>query len=108
MPAGHACSGLLGPNGAGKTTTVRMLTTLSDAHQRHRPGRRPRHPHEPDAVRRSMGLTGQAATVDELLTARENIWLIGRLAGLSAPLDPAGSATTCSSGSRSPTPPTGS
>jgi ABC-2 type transport system ATP-binding protein len=37
---------------------------------------------EPDAVRRSMGLTGQAATVDELLTARENLWLIGRLSGL--------------------------
>jgi ABC-2 type transport system ATP-binding protein len=37
---------------------------------------------EPDAVRRSMGLTGQAATVDELLTGRENIRLIGRLYGL--------------------------
>ena len=36
--------GLLGPNGAGKTTTVRMLTTLSEPDQRHRPGRRPRHP----------------------------------------------------------------
>ena len=35
--------GMLGPNGAGKTTTVRMLTTMSPAHQRHRPGRRPRH-----------------------------------------------------------------
>jgi ABC-2 type transport system ATP-binding protein len=38
---------------------------------------------DPDAVRRSMGLTGQAATVDELLTGRENIRLIGRFAGLS-------------------------
>jgi ABC-2 type transport system ATP-binding protein len=37
---------------------------------------------EPEAVRRSMGLTGQAATVDELLTGRENIRLIGRLYGL--------------------------
>ncbi len=74
--------GLLGPNGAGKTTTVRMLTTLS------RPtsgtGRVNGHDvlREPEAVRRSMGLTGQAATVDELLTARENIRLIGRLYGL--------------------------
>jgi len=74
--------GLLGPNGAGKTTIVRMLTTLSvptsgtgivagyDVVK------------EPEAVRRNMGLTGQVATVDELLTGRENIRLIGRLYGL--------------------------
>ena len=74
--------GLLGPNGAGKTTTVRMMTTLTtptsgtarvaghDVRQ------------EPDAVRRAMGLTGQSATVDELLTGRENLWLIGSLYGL--------------------------
>src|SRR5664279_847903 len=74
--------GLLGPNGAGKTTTVRMLTTLS------RPtsgtGRVNVHDvvDEPASVRRSMGLTGQAATVDELLTGRENVRLIGRLYGL--------------------------
>ena len=77
--------GLLGPNGAGKTTTVRMMTTLSiptsgtarvDGHDVLR---------EPDAVRRSMGLTAQAATVDELLTGRENLRLIGALYGLSAP-----------------------
>jgi ABC-2 type transport system ATP-binding protein len=77
--------GLLGPNGAGKTTIVRMLTTLS------RPtsgtGRVGGHDivREPEAVRRSMGLTGQVATVDELLTGRENIRLIGRLYGL--PMD---------------------
>jgi len=74
--------GLLGPNGAGKTTTVRMMTTLT------RPtsgtARVAGHDvvREPDAVRRSMGLTGQAATVDELLTGRENLRLIGSLYGL--------------------------
>ena len=76
--------GLLGPNGAGKTTTVRMMTTLSTptsgtARVAGHDVRR-----EPDAVRRSMGLTGQAATVDELLTGRENIRLIGSLYGLSS------------------------
>ncbi|MCY7399585.1 MAG: ATP-binding cassette domain-containing protein [Nocardioides sp.] len=76
--------GLLGPNGAGKTTTVRMMTTLT------RPtsgtGRVAGHDIVTDsaAVRRSMGLTGQAATVDELLTGRENLRLIGQLYGLDA------------------------
>ena len=74
--------GLLGPNGAGKTTAVRMMTTLT------RPTRGTARVaghdvlKEPAAVRRSMGLTGQAATVDELLTGRENLWLIGSLYGL--------------------------
>ena len=74
--------GLLGPNGAGKTTIVRMLTTLSVPTSG--TGRVAGFDilKEPDAVRRSMGLTGQAATVDELLTARENLRLIGRLYGL--------------------------
>jgi ABC-2 type transport system ATP-binding protein len=74
--------GLLGPNGAGKTTTVRMMTTLS----RPTSGTARVAGHDvltdPDAVRHSMGLTGQAATVDEFLTGRENIYLMGSLYGL--------------------------
>ncbi len=81
VPEGSVFS-MLGPNGAGKTTTVRMMTTLSlptsgtarvagydvvaDA----------------DAVRHRMGLTAQSATVDELLTGRENLRLVGDLYGL--------------------------
>src|SRR3954466_4702567 len=75
--------GMLGPNGAGKTTTVRMMTTLTVPTS----GRARVAGHdvarEPEAVRRSMGLTGQAATVDEMLTGRENLRLIGSLYGLS-------------------------
>ena len=75
--------GLLGPNGAGKTTIVRILATLlrpnggtatvlghdvvRDAHQ----------------VRRKVSLTGQYASVDEDLTGRENLVLVGRLLGLA-------------------------
>ncbi len=71
--------GLLGPNGAGKTTTVRILTTIL-------------HPdagratvlgldvvRQPEEVRLSIGLAGQYAAVDENLTGRENLRLIGQL-----------------------------
>lgn len=74
--------GLLGPNGAGKTTTVRMMTTLTEptSGTARVAGFDVRtHPHQ---VRRHMGLTGQVATVDELLTGRENIAMIGGLCGI--------------------------
>src|SRR6202007_383529 len=75
--------GLLGPNGAGKTTLVRILATLlaPDA------GRAEVFGHdvarEPAAVRELIGLTGQFAAVDELLTGRENLEMFGRLFKLS-------------------------
>ncbi len=74
--------GLLGPNGAGKTTTVRMMTTLTEPTSgTARVAGFDVRTH-PDEVRRHMGLTGQVATVDELLTGRENIRMIGGLYGI--------------------------
>ncbi len=76
--------GVLGPNGAGKTTTLKMLATLLpldggsasifgvDVR---------RHPH---MIRQLVGVTGQYASVDENLTGYENLWLFGRLQGLSS------------------------
>jgi ABC-2 type transport system ATP-binding protein len=75
--------GLLGPNGAGKTTTVKIFATLL------RPdgGRAAVFGHDvvrkAAAVRRRIALAGQAATVDEDLTGRENLVFLGRLSGLS-------------------------
>ncbi|QKT08768.1 ATP-binding cassette domain-containing protein [Gordonia sp. X0973] len=74
--------GLLGPNGAGKTTTVRMMTTLSEPTSGIARVAGYDVSTHPDEVRRSMGLTGQAATVDEILTGRENIAMIGGLYGI--------------------------
>ncbi|WP_327353801.1 ATP-binding cassette domain-containing protein [Streptomyces sp. NBC_01304] len=76
--------GLLGPNGAGKTTTVRCLTTLLTPDSgkaivagidvlKH-----------PNRVRRSIGLSGQFAAVDEYLTGRENLQMVGQLYQMSA------------------------
>ena len=71
--------GVLGPNGAGKTTAVRILATLlrPDAGTAQVAGHDVMR--EPDAVRASIGLTGQYAAVDENLTGRENLELVGRL-----------------------------
>jgi len=75
--------GVLGPNGAGKTTTIRMLATLlrPDAGTARVLG------HDvvaqADAVRSAVSLTGQFASVDEELSGRENLVLLGRLLGFS-------------------------
>ncbi len=75
--------GVLGPNGAGKTTLVRILSTLvaPDAGTARVAGydvlRQPRQ------LRRVIGLTGQYASVDEKLSGRENLYMIGRLLDLS-------------------------
>ena len=83
VPAGTVF-GLLGPNGAGKTTAIRILTTILPAdtgkgivlgHDVTR---------DADAVRRIIGLAGQYAAVDGLLTGSENLRMIGRLTHLPA------------------------
>jgi oleandomycin transport system ATP-binding protein len=77
--------GLLGPNGAGKTTAIRVLSTLL------RPdgGRASVGGfdvvRQPGEVRRLIGLTGQYAAVDELLSGQENLYMLGRLLGFPTP-----------------------
>src|SRR2546423_13750028 len=75
--------GLLGPNGAGKTTLVRVLATLlaPDAGRAEVFGRDV--VGDAPAVRELLGLTGQFAAVDEILTGRENLVMFGRLFDLS-------------------------
>src|SRR3954465_8699446 len=75
---GSVC-GLLGPNGAGKTTAVRVLTTLTepDAGTATVAGHDLRA--DPVSVPRSIGLAAQDATVDGLLSGRENLTMIGEL-----------------------------
>src|ERR1700729_4095614 len=81
VPAGTIL-GVLGPNGAGKTTAVRILTTLSlpDGGSARVAG------HdvvsEPADVQRNIGVTAQDATLDEVLTGRENLVMVGRLSGM--------------------------
>jgi oleandomycin transport system ATP-binding protein len=81
VPQGRVL-GLLGPNGAGKTTVVRMLTTLL------RPDRGTARvlgvdvAQDPQQVRSNIGLAGQYAAVDENLTGRENLLLVGHLTHL--------------------------
>src|SRR5437867_1278067 len=81
--AGGTGLGVLGPNGAGKTTAVRVLTTLliPDEGRALVEGRDV--VREAAAVRRLIGLAGQSAAIQEELTGRENLELIGRLYHLS-------------------------
>ena len=71
--------GLLGPNGAGKTTTLDMLTTLLPLDGGRATVAGFDVANQPRRVRRVIGLAGQAAAVDEMLTARENLRLFGWL-----------------------------
>src|SRR5688572_18391267 len=83
VPTGEV-HGLLGPNGAGKTTAVRILTTLLrfDSGQARVAGFDVRR--EPAQVRRHIGLSGQYAAVDEILSGRQNLLMFGRLFHLPA------------------------
>ena len=75
--------GVLGPNGAGKSTVINMLATLLNADG----GSAKIFGHDvfanPQVVRQLIGVTGQSATVDELLSATENLVIFGRLLGLN-------------------------
>lgn len=76
--------GLLGPNGSGKTTTVRILATLLKATSGSAKVAGFDVRKQADDVRRSIGLTGQYAAVDEFLTGRENLRMFGGLYHLDA------------------------
>ena len=75
--------GLLGPNGAGKTTAVRVLTTLLQPDSGKAVVAGLDVLRQPTEVRRSIGLSGQFAAVDEYLTGRENLQMVGQLYQMS-------------------------
>ncbi|REE95348.1 ATP-binding cassette domain-containing protein [Thermomonospora umbrina] len=77
--------GVLGPNGAGKTTSVRVLATLIQPDEGHAQVGGYDVVTDAHRVRQLIGLTGQYAGVDEMLTGTENLVLIGRLLGMSRP-----------------------
>src|SRR5258708_24674431 len=85
VPAGTV-QGLLGPNGAGKTTLVRILATLlaPDTGRARISGVDVQQ--DPNTVRSLIGLAGQYAAVDETLTGRENLVMVGRLYRLGSQL----------------------
>ncbi|MCX5114444.1 ATP-binding cassette domain-containing protein [Streptomyces sp. NBC_00378] len=75
--------GVLGPNGAGKTTLVRCLSTLIVPDAGHATVAGYDVVKQPRQLRRTIGLTGQYASVDEKLSGWENLYMIGRLLDLS-------------------------
>lgn len=75
--------GVLGPNGAGKTTTIRMLATLLKADEGSTRIFGYDVAKDPHIVRQLIGVTGQYASVDESLSASENLIIFSRLLGLS-------------------------
>ncbi len=83
LPAGTAVA-ILGPNGAGKTTFIRMVATLIEPDS----GRLLVDGHDvvrdPMTVRRMIGLAGQSAAVEEMMTGRENLMMVARLYGQRA------------------------
>ena len=83
---------VLGPNGAGKTTAVRILTTLTRPDEGTATVAGIDVLRQPDEVRTKIGVAGQYAALDEMLTGRENLGMIGRLYGLSGS-DASGRAT---------------
>ena len=78
VPAGSVCA-LLGRNGAGKTTTVRILTTLIRPDAGHAEVAGFDVTKDPARVRARIGVAGQSATMDELLTGQQNLDIIGRM-----------------------------
>src|ERR1700689_3610025 len=78
VPAGSVCA-VLGRNGAGKTTTVRILTTLIRPDAGRAEGAGFDVTRDPARVRARIGVAGQSATMDELLTGQQNLDVIGRM-----------------------------
>src|SRR5690242_2053353 len=74
---------LLGPNGSGKTTTISVLTTLSAPTSGSATVAGFDVATQPVEVQRRIALTGQSTAVDNMLTATENLVMLGRLSGLS-------------------------
>jgi ABC-2 type transport system ATP-binding protein len=82
IPTGTVC-GVLGPNGAGKTTTINMLSTLLSPDSGYARIFGYSVVKDAQIVRQLIGLTGQAASIDESLTAMENLTIFARLLGFS-------------------------